>query len=132
MFIRCPCIFSLGCVFQNSFFQNACTVSSKIVTQGRGAFRTHLKIYEGASNILCSDLMHFSPLALKIKISYIKKKIFYFGKWNFFAPSLKNSYIARKNFKTPSLRKFLKFFLFFFKNKFIIFFLFFLKINLYI
>ena len=128
MFIRCPCLLNVRVSFRWVVFFKI----GRGRGRGRGAFRTHLKIYEGASNILCSDLMHFSPLVLKIKISYIKKKIFYFGKWNFFAPSLKNSYIARKNFKSQSLRNFLKFFLFFLKNKFVIFFLFFLKINLYI
>ena len=62
----------------------------------------------------------------------LKKFFLYFGKWNFLATSLKNSYISGANFKVPSSKKSSYIFLIFLKNKFIIFFLLFLKINLYI
>ena len=48
------------------------------------------------------------------KIKKTRRKMFiYFGKWNFLAPSLKNSYISGGNFKVPSLQKIIIFFPYF-------------------
>ena len=47
-FPYCPCIFPFNYNLQKSFYYILYTVSSKIVAQGRGVFRTRPKIYEGA------------------------------------------------------------------------------------
>ena len=39
----------------------------------------------------------------KLKKQTLKKNFLYFGKWNFLAPSLKNSYISEGSLKVPSL-----------------------------
>ena len=57
----------------------------------------------------------------KIKKPALKRRL-YFGKWDFLASSIKNSYISGNNFKAPSLKKFLMFFSYFIrvsKNKYI-------------